>query len=343
MAQPQQITDGFGRVFDYLRVAVTERCNLRCVYCMPEEGIDFKGGERLMSSDELVRLVGVFAKLGVRKVRLTGGEPLVRKDILQIVSAVKRTDGIEDVGLTTNGVLFERFARRLRLVGLDSVNISLDTLDAERFASITRRAGLPDVLAAIDRAVKLGFPRVKVNVVAMRGFNDDELGAFGALTRELPITVRFIELMPFDAHQVWKRGRFVGADKIVAALHEAFPELVADEGSATEGHVFRAAGHAGKLAVIPAFTRSICAGCDRIRLTADGKLRNCLFSEDEFDLLGPLREGADDAALSQTILEAMRAKLADGWQAQNKAATREQLADHELDPRARQSMTQIGG
>lgn len=343
MEDTRQIRDSFGRVFDYLRVAVTERCNLRCVYCMPEQGIDFKGAERVMNADELIRLVRVFASLGVRKVRLTGGEPLVRKDLLELVSAIKRIDGIDNVGLTTNGVLFRRFARRLRLVGLDAVNISLDTLDSDRFARITRRGGLPEVLAAINDAVKLGFPSVKINVVAMRGFNDDEIGAFGALTRELPITVRFIELMPFDAHQLWKRGRFFGAEKIVAALHEAYPDLETTDGSATEGHVFRAAGHAGKIAVIPAFTRTICASCDRIRLTADGKLRNCLFSENEFDLLGPLRAGEADDALSARILEAMRAKLGDGWLAQREAATGEQLADEALDRRERQSMTQIGG
>jgi cyclic pyranopterin phosphate synthase len=236
--------------------------------------------------------------------------------------------------MTTNGVLFADAAQALRDGGLGGVNISLDTLRPDRFLTMTRRTGVERVLAGIRHAVALRFPSVKVNVVAMRGFNDDEIPAFAALTRELPVTVRFIELMPFDEHQVWKSGRFFGADRIVAALRAAAPGLEATEGSSTEEHAFQVPGHAGKLAVIPAFTRSLCGACNRIRLTADGQIRNCLYSDREFDLRAALRRGASDVELGDLLCEAMQHKLVDGWAAQHEA---------ERAGRHRTSMTQIGG
>jgi len=330
----RRITDRFGRTFDYLRIAVTERCNLRCVYCMPEEGVAFQDASHLLTNDEILRVVRVATGLGVGKIRYTGGEPLVRKDFVPLVAATAALPGVTSIHMTTNGVLFGDAARALHAAGLDGANISLDTLRADRFLTMTRRTGLEKVLDAIHLAVALGIPSVKVNVVAMRGFNDDEIPAFATLTRELPVTVRFIELMPFDEHQVWKRGRFFGAERIVAALRAAVPALQTSDGSSTEEHVFRAPGHAGKLAVIPAFTRSLCGACNRIRLTADGQIRNCLYSDREFDLRTALRAGASDAALADLLCDAMALKLVDGWAAQRDA---EHASHH------RTSMTQIGG
>jgi cyclic pyranopterin phosphate synthase len=330
----RRITDRFGRTFDYLRIAVTERCNLRCVYCMPEEGVAFPDASQLLTAEEILRVVRVAAGLGVTKLRYTGGEPLVRKDLVAIIASTHAIAGVESIHMTTNGVLFADAADALRTAGLTGVNFSLDSMRPDRFLQITRRTGAEHVLASIRQAGALGFPSVKINVVAMRGFNDDEIPAFAALTRELPVTGRFIELMPFVEHQVWMRGRFFGVERIIVALHAAAPTLAPSAGSSTEEHVFQIPGHAGRLAVIPAFTRSLCGTCDRIRLTADGQIRNCLYSDREFDLRVALRTGADDDALADLLCHAMAQKLVDGWAAQHEA---------ESDGRQRTSMTQIGG
>jgi cyclic pyranopterin phosphate synthase len=330
------LRDRHGRTFDYVRVAVTDQCNLRCVYCMPEEGVDFVPPPALLTGEEILRFLRIAAGLGVSKVRFTGGEPLVRKDIVALVRGARETPGVHEVHLTTNGVLLSRHADDLLRAGLSGVNVSIDTLDPEKFKAITRRAGLERVVAGVREIVSAGLPSVKVNVVAMRGFNDSEIDAFAELTRELPITVRFIELMPFDAHQIWKTGKFFGAERIIEALRSAFPTLVDATGSRTEHHVFRIPGHAGKLSVIPAYTRTLCTNCNRIRLTADGQIRNCLYSQHEYDVRALLRSGASDAAVVEQLVSAMWAKEVDGWAAQRSNGTRP------LDV-SRLSMTQIGG
>ena len=197
------LKDTFGRTFDYVRIAITEKCNLRCTYCMPEEGVDFKNGEQIMSADEILRSIRVLAEMGVKKVRFTGGEPLVRKDIVKLVEGAANTPGIKGIHLTTNGIIFPKYAQQLRDAGLTGVNISLDTIDAQKFHDITRRPGEDKVLESIELAAKLGFPRVKVNNVLMRGFNDGEFFTFTEMTKNQNITVRFIEFMPFDADQIW--------------------------------------------------------------------------------------------------------------------------------------------
>ncbi|MCB9556496.1 MAG: GTP 3',8-cyclase MoaA [Deltaproteobacteria bacterium] len=330
-----EIVDRFGRSFNYLRLSLIERCNLRCVYCMPEEGMNFKEAPELLTTAEIDRLIRMAASFGVDKVRLTGGEPLLRRDIIEIVHNAATTEGIAGVALTTNGVLLERLAGSLCDAGLSAINISLDTLKAERFAQITRRLRLEDVKRGIDAALSASFAQIKLNVVAMRGFNDDEIVDFVRLADDKRLTVRFIELMPFDADQIWKRGRFFGAERIKQVLLQHFSDLESDSGSSTEAHVFRRRGAKGKLAIIPAYTRDICRDCNRIRITADGKIRNCLFSNQEFDLRDAMRAGADDAALGKILCQAMLEKPVDGWAAQRQddvSAT---------DPRT--SMTQIGG
>jgi len=326
-----RLIDQFGRVFDYLRVAVNEKCNLRCIYCMPEEGIDFRPEAKLLTADEIIRIVTIAAGLGVRKIRFTGGEPLIHRQIIEMVSAAASTPDIESIHLTTNGVLFEKKAEALFEAGLRGVNISLDTLDHQKFIDITRRKGLDQVLAGVRTALSLPFPSVKLNVVFMRGFNDAEISDFVELTKESPLVVRFIELMPFDAHQIWKTGKFYGADRIVEELKRLHPDLEPADGTATEHHVFRVPGYKGKVAVIPAFSRTLCGNCNRVRLTADGKLRNCLYSDNEFSLRDMMRNGSSDEEIANLMREAMWLKPRDGWEAQRGGGQR------------RESMTQIGG
>ena len=212
------LLDQHGRVFDYLRIAVNETCNLRCIYCMPEEGIDFKPVEKCLTTDEILRLISIAASLGVRKIRFTGGEPLIYKELVPLIREVAGIPGIKSIHVTTNGLLLQKMAEDLLAAGVDGVNISLDTLHHDRFEEITRRKGLEKVLEGLSIALRIGFPSVKVNMVAMRSFNEDEIGDFVELAKENQLTVRFIELMPFDAHQIWNTGKFLGADRILEIL-----------------------------------------------------------------------------------------------------------------------------
>ncbi len=334
------LQDRFGRTFDYVRIAVTEKCNLRCTYCMPEEGVDFQGREKILQSDEILRLIGVLARMGIKKVRFTGGEPLVRKDIVDLVAGAAATPGIKSVHVTTNGLLFNRYAKGLLDAGLTGVNISLDSLDADKFVLITRREGVEKVLASIKLALDMGFPRVKVNVVLMRGFNEDELHAFTELTRDYRLTVRFIEFMPFDAHQIWESGvHFASAESLVNQIEGFYPGIQTAPGTRTEHHIFQAPGYQGKIAVIPAFTRSLCGNCSRIRVTADGNIRNCLYSDNEYGLRELLRANCSDDDIADTFRKAFSEKEKDGFDAK-KASSAQRVG---LTDVGRVSMTQIGG
>ena len=334
------LQDQFGRTFDYVRIAVTEKCNLRCTYCMPEEGVDFKHGEQILQADEIIRVITALARMGIKKVRFTGGEPLVRKDIVKLVAGAANTAGIKAVHLTTNGILFSRYAKDLLSAGLTGVNISLDSLDADKFQRITRRTGVEKVLDSIRLALDLGFPRVKVNVVLMRGFNEDELPAFCELTKNMAVTVRFIEFMPFDAHQIWETGEhFASAENMVNQMKEMYPGIMDSSGTRTEHHIFQVPGYAGKIAVIPAFTRSLCGNCSRIRLTADGRIRNCLYSDDEYDVKSVIRNSEGDDGIIEVFRKAFADKAKDGFEAKKRSAVkRVNISDI-----GRVSMTQIGG
>jgi len=334
------LQDQFGRTFDYIRIAVTEKCNLRCTYCMPEEGVDFKHGDAILEAGEILRVIGTLARMGIKKVRFTGGEPLVRKDIVKLVAGAAGTPGIRGVHLTTNGLLFSRYAKDLRSAGLTGVNISLDSLDGDKFQRITRRTGVEKVLESVRLALELGFPRVKINVVLMRGFNEDELPAFCELTKDMAVTVRFIEFMPFDAHQIWESGEhFASAENMVDKMKELYPGIGDSTGTRTEHHIFQVPGYAGKIAVIPAFTRSLCGNCSRIRLTADGRIRNCLYSDDEYDVRQVLRSDAGDEGVVAVFREAFAEKAKDGFEAKKRSAVkRVNIRDV-----GRVSMTQIGG
>ncbi len=325
------ITDNFGRVFDYLRLAVNDQCNLRCIYCMPEKGISFLDQKKLLGTREVKRLIKIFSALGVSKIRFTGGEPLLRRDILELIQYSSALPGIETVHMTTNGVLLSSYLKELEGAGLSGLNISLDTLRPDRFKSITRRDCFDDVMEGLTMAFASGIDNIKVNVVAMQEFNDDEILDFVELTRYNDITVRFIELMPFDSHQIWKTGKFIGAGNIMNHLSLNIKGLRSITGSSTEHHALKIDGHRGKVAVIPAFTRSLCGNCNRIRITADGKLLNCLYSKSETDIRGEMINGSSDRVIKDMIREAMRNKLMDGWSAQREGKDQ------------RESMTQIGG
>ena len=325
------IIDQFGRTFSYLRIALNEQCNLRCIYCMPEEGIDFRSEDKLLTKKEIIRLIKAVSQMGVSKIRFTGGEPLLRKDLPELIQIAKQTPGIESIHLTTNGLLLSKYLSELESTGLSGINISLDTLDKNKFKIITRRDGLDLVLNGLNEAMQSTIHSIKVNVVAMRDFNDDELMDFVRLTEENNITVRFIELMPFDSHQIWKTGKFYGSKHILSDIKKQVDELQPVDGSRTEHHVFRVKGFRGKVAVIPAYSRSLCGACNRIRVTADGKLLNCLYSQKEINLRDAMRNGESDKAISEIIRSTMKIKLKDGWEAQNQGNDN------------RESMTQIGG
>ena len=330
-AVPPIISDQFGRTFNYLRIAVNEICNLRCIYCMPEEGVPFKPSKELLTHDEIIRFIQVAAELGVNKIRFTGGEPLLRKDLVQLISGVSSIPKIRSVHLTTNGILLQRLASELKGAGLQGINISIDTLDPEKYGIITRRDEVERALDGLEAVKEVKIPSIKVNVVALRGFNDSEISDFVFMTKDYPLTVRFIELMPFDAHQIWKTGKFFSAKQIIDNLKQLFPDIKTTIGTATEHSIFRVHGYKGKVAVIPSYSRDLCGACNRIRLTADGQIRNCLFAPNEYSVRDLLRNGASDSDIADLMLKEMWRKPIDGWAAQKAGK------EH------RESMTQIGG
>jgi cyclic pyranopterin phosphate synthase len=302
------LVDGFGRVHTDLRLSLTDRCNLRCTYCMPAEGLDWLPKPELLTDDELVRLAGVFASMGVTTVRLTGGEPLLRRGLPGLVARLSEL-GLS-LSLTTNGLGLVRQAQALKDAGLSRVNVSLDTLRPERFLELTRRDRFDDVLAGLAAAKAAGLEPVKVNTVLMRGVNDDEAEPLLAWAIEHGYALRFIEQMPLDPQHGWDRGTMVDADEILAVLgrsHELTP--VEQRGSAP-AEQFLVDGGPAVVGVVGSVTRPFCASCDRLRLTADGQVRNCLFARDESDLRTPLRDGADDDELAARLRVAVAGKKA---------------------------------
>ncbi len=292
------LTDRLGRVHTDLRVSLTDRCNLRCTYCMPEEGLSWLPRPELLTDDEVVRLVDVGTRrLGIRSVRLTGGEPLLRRGLPGLIARLTALPHAPELSLTTNGVGLARTAVALREAGLRRVNVSLDTLRPERFTEITRRDRLADVLLGLAAAQAAGLAPVKINAVPVRGVNDDEIVELTAFAAEHGYRMRFIESMPLDAQGAWDRERMVSADEILARLATRFTlEPLPRDGNAP-AEEWRIAGTDAVVGVIASVTRPFCGGCDRVRLTADGQLRNCLFAAEESDLRGLLRSGADDAAV----------------------------------------------
>src|SRR4051812_37583949 len=329
----EPLVDSWGREIKSVRLSVTDRCNFRCRYCMPAEGLEWLERDDLLSFEELTRLVRVLASMGVDEVRLTGGEPLVRRDLPVLVQLLADTPGVEDLSLTTNGILLDRLAGPLVDAGLRRLNVSLDSLSHVRFAEITRRDALDRVLAGLEEAER--YPQlapIKVNCVAMKGFTEVEVPALAELARRKPYVVRFIEFMPLDADEVWRKDDVLTGAEIRALVEEHVGPLepVPARASSTARR-FRFADGKGELGFVNPVSEPFCSACDRIRLTADGQLRTCLFSQREWDLKTPLRSGATDGELVEAIRFAVAHK---------------ELKHHVNEEgfvRASRSMSQIGG
>ncbi len=298
--------DRFGRHLHYLRISLTDRCNLRCVYCMPEE-MTFMPSAALMQDEEILRLTRVFARLGVDKIRLTGGEPTVRPGIVALVRALRQIPGIRELTMTTNGVLLGRMAQPLAEAGLTRVNVSLDTLHAGKFRRLTRWGDVEDVLDGIQAAEEAGLQPVKLNAVVVRGYNEADVVDLARLTVDHPWQVRFIEMMPFAGATDFQRLMLVTAAQMKARIEAALGPLEPLHNGRLDGEarLYRLPGARGTVGFIASVSQPFCAACTRLRLTADGHLRLCLLREDEVDLLTPLRQGASDEDLRRLILDAV--------------------------------------
>jgi cyclic pyranopterin phosphate synthase len=302
----EPLVDGHGRRISDLRVSVTDRCNFRCQYCMPADGLPWLERSEVLTFEEIERVVRLMVAMGIEDVRLTGGEPLVRREFPRLVSMLSVIDGLEDLSLTTNGYLLERDAAALVDAGIDRVNVSIDSLARDRFFQITRRDSLAQVLRGLDTLAE--HPEVhpiKVNAVAMRGFTEEEAIPFAEFARTTAFQVRFIEFMPLDADQAWTPDQVLTGEELRQIIHAAFPlEELPREPSAT-ARVFRFADGKGEIGFINPVSEPFCSDCNRVRLTAEGKLRTCLFSLHETDLREPLRSGATDTELEQIVRDAV--------------------------------------
>ncbi|MBV9892992.1 MAG: GTP 3',8-cyclase MoaA [Chloroflexi bacterium] len=329
----RRLVDGYGRHISDLRISVTDRCNFRCVYCMPEEGMQWLKRETILSFDEIQRITRIAVGLGVDEVRLTGGEPTLRPGLPDLVARLAPLP-LKSLSLTTNGFLLKQQAQPLAQAGLKRINVSLDTLQHDRFHQIARRRGLDEVLAGLEELERYpSIAPIKVNVVAMRDFTETEVVAFAELSRRKPYVIRFIEFMPLDADGNWQRERVLSGDEIKAIIERDFMPLVrvpAEPSSTSRRYTF--ADGIGEIGFINPVSQPFCGSCNRIRLTADGQLRTCLFSIDEWDLRGPLRSGASDADIADILLEAVSHK-----------ELKHKINEGEAFQRASRSMSQIGG
>jgi cyclic pyranopterin phosphate synthase len=310
MSVPARLIDTFGRLHDNLRISVTDRCNIRCYYCMSEAGVPFTPHAEILRYEEIERFVRIAVSLGVTKVRITGGEPLVRRDLPALVAMLRKIDGLREIALTTNAVLLAEQAEALYAAGLRRLNVHLDTLDRERFRQIARRDDLDRVLAGLMRARELGFSPIKLNAVAVKGLTEPDIAPLARFGREHGFEVRFIELMPLDAQHLWDRTKVLTMDEILAVVEgEAGPlEAVPDADPRAPALQYRYLDGGGSIGFIASVSRPFCLNCNRIRLTSDGKLRYCLFAIEETDVKGLLRNGASDAEIAATIAETVRRK-----------------------------------
>jgi GTP 3',8-cyclase len=332
MPRMEPLRDGHGRTIGDLRVSVTDRCNFRCQYCMPAEGLPWLDRADILTFEEIERLVRLFVAMGVGDVRLTGGEPLVRREFPRLVEMLARVEGLHDLSLTTNGYLLAGAAADLAAAGLRRVNVSLDSLSRDRFFQITRRDSLPQVLAGLEALERHPEIRpIKVNCVAMRDFTEDEVLPFAELARRKPYHVRFIEFMPLDADRAWSEDRVLSGAEVRAVIDSTYPLEPEPRDPHSTARTYRFADGRGEIGFVNPVSEPFCADCNRVRLTAEGKLRTCLFSMHETDLRAPLRSGADDAELEQLVRDAV-------W--------RKELKHRVAEPGFRQparTMSQIGG
>lgn len=325
--------DQFKREINYLRISVTDRCNLRCVYCMPEEGVEITEHDAILSFEEIMRVIKTGVKMGIKKIRLTGGEPLIRKGIEKLISQISAIPEIDDLALTTNGILLPQMALKLKKAGLKRVNISLDTLKPERFAQVTRTGKLGDVWLGINSAIKAGFGPIKINSVIMRGFNDDEIIDLARMTTDMPLHIRFIEIMPIGATGGWSVEKHVSTEEIFNTIKSKWSDLQPVKKMVGNGPAkyYKIPGAKGSIGFIGAISKHFCDDCNRLRLTSEGKLRPCLQSPVEIDIKSALRREAKDEELAQIFQEVLRNKpqkhtmVEEGWGENNR------------------SMSQIGG
>ncbi len=296
-----EIRDQYSRVIDYLRISVIDRCNLRCVYCMPSAGIEPLDHTAILSYEEITRIARIAAGIGVTRIRLTGGEPLIRKNLVHLISSIAEINGIEDISLTTNGQMLGSMADLLAEAGLGRVNVSLDSLKPDRYREITRGGDLDAALAGITAAEKAGLNPVKINMVPINGLNDDEIEDFARLTLNGPTHVRFIEYMPIGATRFWSEAKYIPTDSIKERVEKIGPLEAVKIRRNGPARYFRFAGAPGVIGFISPLTHHFCSYCNRLRLTSDGKLRPCLFSETEIDLRSALRCGAADSEIERLL------------------------------------------
>jgi molybdenum cofactor biosynthesis protein A len=328
------LIDNHGRRINYMRIAVTDRCNLRCFYCMPEEGIDFLPRQSLMSYEEILRMVRLVADMGINKVRLTGGEPFVRRNLMSLIERIAAIEGIEKIALTTNGTLTAPLVGDFKRLKIHSVNLSLDSLDEKRFAEVTRRNELHNVLRTLDALLEHGLD-VKINSVVMQGQNEQDILPMVEMTRQLSVSVRFIEEMPFNGsgqhYDVWTWDY----RRIIEHIRSAYPSLhkLPDPPASTALH-YGIDGHQGSVGVIPAYSRTFCGTCNRIRVTPQGQLKTCLYDSGVFNIRDLMRAGATDAELAAAIRDAVAHRAKDGHEAEQKRFSGIPVSE---------SMTTIGG
>ncbi|MFT7420873.1 MAG: molybdenum cofactor biosynthesis protein A [Algoriphagus sp.] len=325
------LIDNHGRPISYLRLAVTDRCNLRCFYCMPEEGISFLPKPHLLTFEEMLRMVGIMAGMGISKVRITGGEPFVRKELMQFLTKLVAIPGIEKVNITTNGVLIGPLIPELKALGINTINLSLDTLDRGRFKEMTRRDELPTVLKTLDALLENDI-ETKINAVIMAGKNDQDIVSLVGLSKALPVSVRFIEEMPFNGSGLNEEA-FMSYHKIVGKIMEAYPSLtkIKDEVSSTS-YNYKIENHLGSVGVIAAYSRTFCGTCNRIRVTPTGTFKTCLYDDGVLNIRDLLRQTSDDGLIKERLTQAFTHRAKDGFEAE---ASRSSLVT--------ESMTTIGG
>ncbi|MDH5202401.1 MAG: GTP 3',8-cyclase MoaA [Nitrospirota bacterium] len=295
------LKDNYQRTIDYLRISITDRCNLRCIYCMPSEGVIPIEHKEILRFEEIVRIAKIASGIGVRKIRITGGEPLVRKNVTYLIKEIKSIEGIEDLSLTTNGVLLLKYAEELAEAGLDRINISLDSCRPERYKEITRGGDISVVMSGIAAAEMAGLKPIKVNMVPIRDFNDNEIADLARITLKTPYQVRFIEFMPFGTDNIWGPEKYIPADEIKSIVESIGPLVPVTLRKSGPARYFKFDGAPGVIGFISPISHHFCNDCNRLRLTADGKIRPCLFSETEIDLKPALRGGVPDREIERLI------------------------------------------
>jgi len=327
------LLDNHGRTINYLRLAVTDRCNLRCFYCMPEDGLNWLSRTELMSYEEMLRACTLLVDMGIKKIRITGGEPFIRKDIMKLLTSLSELKGLDELSITTNGVLTAPYVGQLKSIGINSVNLSLDTLDASRFFAITRRDEFSAVMKTLNELLKHDI-EVKINAVVMDGKNTQDITPLVELTKNLPVSVRFIEEMPFNGDGHVYEGLKWDYIRILDEIKDNFPEIRKVEDPAySTSYNYHIPGHKGSVGIIAAYSRTFCGTCNRIRITPQGTLKNCLYDNGVLNIKDLMRLGINDAAIKERFLNVFNNRVKDGWEAERLT---ENMGIHE-------SMASIGG